>query len=159
MRPARSRKLLPAALLLTFLSALPAAAGVRVSFSVSGDTLAGLVDGVRADLSCDPDLSAAGRAAWDEVVREGEDGAASFRDDDGRPVAFRRERHTFRIVTRDSEEREVRLEIPWGLARCLLGGEPPAPHAARALRGDELRFELTVDDEQVELVVSQLPSR
>lgn len=158
MRSARSRSPFLTTLLLALCTALPAAAGVRVSFSVSGDTLAGLVDGVRADLSCDPELSAAGQAAWEEVVREGVDGAASFRDEDGRPVSFRRERQAFRVVTRDEEGRDVRLEIPWGVARCLFGGEPPAPGAARRLRGEELRLDLAVDDDQVELVISQLPA-
>ena len=134
-------------------------AGVRLSFSVSGDTLSSFVDGVSADLSCDPKLSPAGRDAWLEVVREGENGAASFRDKEDRPVSFRRDRDAFRILTRDEDGREVRLEVPWGVARCLIGGESPAPGSARRLRGEELSVDLAVDDESVELVVSQTPRR
>lgn len=159
MRPARLLAPLLATVQLAAFSTAPAGAGVRLSFSVSGDMLSSLVDGVNADLSCDPELSAAGRAAWEEVVREGANGAASFRDEEDRPVSFRREHDAFRILTRDQEGRDVRLEIPWGVARCLLGGESPAPGSARTLRGEELSLDLAVDDQSVELVVSQAPHR
>lgn len=157
MRPARLLAPLLATVQLVALSAAPAGAGVHLSFSVSGDTLSSFVDGVNADLSCDPKLSPAGRDAWLEVVREGENGAASFHDEEDRPVSFRREHDAFRILTRDEDGREVRLEVPWGVARCLIGGESPAPGSARRLRGEELSVDLAVDDESVELVVSQTP--
>lgn len=153
MRPT----LLLAAPLLALSLAAPAEAGVRFSFAVSGDTLATLVDGVHADLDCHPDLSSPAREAWQEVVREGEDGAARFRDEHDRWVSFRRDGGAFRIVTRDDEGRHLRIEIPWGMARCLVGGEEPEPGVARRMRGEELRFDLEVDDEQVELVLASAP--
>lgn len=137
--------------------AAPASDGVHFSFSVSGDTLASFVDGVDADLDCHGHLSSPAREAWQEVVREGENGASRFRDEHDRSVTFRREGDAFRIVTRDDEGRHVRVEIPWGMARCVIGGEEPAEGTARRLRGQEVRFDLEVDDDQVELVLASTP--
>lgn len=130
-----------------------AQAGVQFSFSVSGDTLSSFLDGVDADLSCDPELSPAARGAWEEVVREGVDGAASFRDDDGKMVRFRRERQSFRITTRDEEDKDIRVEIPWSFARCVIGGETPSAGDS-PIHGEGLSFRLALDEHSVELVVT-----
>ena len=70
----------------------------------------------------------------------------------------RRERKPFRARPPREEGRGVRLKVPWGVPGGLVGGGPPAPGAARRLRGEELRLDLAVDDDQVELVISQLPA-
>lgn len=156
MRPARPILIAAAFALL----AAPLAAGVNLSlsFSLPGSALAGIVDGIDADLDCHPELSPPGRAAFEEVRREGGQGAASFIDDEGKLVRFRRDGDAFRILTRDDDGRAVRVEIPWGLALCALGGVEPDPGAARRLRGHELQFDLVVKDDRVEIVLAKVPN-
>ena len=140
------------------LAAAPAEAGGTLRIDVDsedGDSLhlslgTGLISGlVRAfapvSLDCNGDNDNPRlRELFRELDRAGEPSRGTVDDGDDRFDARRRNGKLYLTVT-DEEGQVSRIEMPWTLARCVLGGERISRgDLARAL--DEASFELKVED-------------
>jgi hypothetical protein len=93
--------------------------GVRIAVS----TLAarGVIEEVLgSDVQCDGDLDGPVRLLLEELEREGPRGRAAARVDDG-IVEGRRRGGTLDLRFRGHGSGRIEVEMPWQLARCLLG--------------------------------------
>lgn len=156
--------LLTALVLLTAVSAAPAEArrggdrnpslrveirdadGDRIRFAVSSEWLGGLIDGTDLDFDCDGADDAGLARMMIELERAGEGAAWRGVDEEGDPLHGRRHGGQLTFESRDRDGERAELEMPWPLARCLLGGREPEGGLRRALAQGDLEFRLVVRD-------------
>lgn len=120
--------------------------GDRISFAVSSEWLGGLIDGTHLDLDCDGTDDAGLARMMTELERDGEGAAWRGVDEDGDALYGRRHGGQLTFESRDEGDERTELEMPWPLARCLLGGREPEGGLRRALASGDLDFRLVVRD-------------
>ena len=128
------RSALPLALTLALSAPLaaPAHAGERGSKGKSAIDLSlplsllGSMGGTMT-ISCDGDSDAETRAAMRILERQGSSGRYAWTDDDGDHLVAQRDGGRFRLRVTDEDDETVTLEMPWGVAQCLLGDSKAGP--------------------------------
>jgi hypothetical protein len=95
----------------------------EISIAISKAAVRGFVDGLFGQsLQCDGDLDDPMRSLLEQLEREGPRARASIRDGNALIEAHRRGK-SVRFTIRDEGTGRIRLDVPWKLARCLLGDD------------------------------------
>ncbi len=89
-------------------------------------TLLGSLGGTMT-ISCDGDSDAETRAALRALERQGSSGRYAWTDEDGSRMVAQRNGGRFRLRVTDEDDETVTLEMPWGVAQCLLGDGKAGP--------------------------------
>jgi hypothetical protein len=128
----RSSLPLTLALLLAAPMAVPARAGDRAGKGQSAIDLSlplsllGSMGGTMT-ISCDTDVDTQTRAAMRALSTQGASGRFAWTDDDGSRLVAQRDGGRFRLRVTDEDDKTVSLEMPWGVAQCLLSGSKIGP--------------------------------
>lgn len=120
--------------------------GSQLSLAMPTGWLNGFLAGTDIDLDCDGSDDRGVAAMMRALEREGEGAVWNGTDDDGDPLHGRRKVGQLVLESRDEDGETARIEMPWPLAHCLLGGIGPAGGLEQALTRGDLEFRIDVRD-------------
>jgi hypothetical protein len=119
--------------------------GASIQLNLPLDRLADWVPGARASLSCEGAHDRDTRRLMEVLERSGENSSYRFEDDDGVVIARRSGGQLLLEKTDDGDR--GRVEMPWLLAECFLGGRPVQAEVRDLLgHGHRLLVDIRGDD-------------
>jgi hypothetical protein len=118
------------------------AEGEALSFSISGDFVSGIVEGLAGkELDCGGDLESDTIAMLHHLDRRGEGSRYTLERED-EVIKARRRKGQLELTIHEDGQKKSEISMPWSIAACMMGDET----ALKTAKGDgTLRFE--VEDE------------